>query len=255
MYVDPMLYKTMIQCWLRIPLYDSEFHCPLCNEVIDRHGDHCLTCSCGGNRTKRHNLLRNEVFHLCNSAGLNPELERQGLLQPRPTTGAAQESGESRDPNALRRPADIYLPRWRRGIPAALDLAVTSGLKRDMVHRSAEDGSAAVTAYESFKRSYLDTEATCQENGLHFIPIICEADGGGWGPAAHSVWSELAKHKSVLTGEQNSTIATYLLQSLGLILHKENARAILRRSQNNTSGDLRELLAASTACTSSEDHT
>lgn len=95
-HVDPIHYRTMIQRWLRLPLYESEFHCPFCDEVIDRHGDHCLTCSCGGDRTKRQNLLRNEVFYLCNSAGLNPELKRQGLLEPRPLTGAAQESGADR---------------------------------------------------------------------------------------------------------------------------------------------------------------
>ena len=167
--------------------------------------------------------------------------------------GAAQENGASRDPNALRRPADVYLPRWRRGVPAALDLAVTSGLKPDMVQKSAEAGSAAVTAYEVFKRTHLDTEAACQDEGLNFIPLICEADGGGWGPAAHSVWSELAKYKSVLTGERSSTIATYMLQSLGLILHKENARAILRRSANNNNRDFSELLAASAACATPED--
>ena len=101
----------MIQRWLRIKLFEEEYHCPLCDDVIDRHGDHCLTCSCGGDRTKRHNLLRNEVFHLCNSAGLNPELERQGLLQPRPLVGATQENGATRNSNNLRRPADIYLLR------------------------------------------------------------------------------------------------------------------------------------------------
>ena len=120
-----------------------------------------------------------------------------------------------------------------------------------MVNRSAEDGTAAVTTYEAFKRSYLDTETTCQEEGLNFIPIICEADGGGWGPAAHAGWSELAQHKSVMTGEQNSITSNHLLQSLGLILHKENAQAIQRRSNiNNTNEDFREILAASAACIS-----
>ena len=138
-------------------------------------------------------------------------------------------------------------------MPAALDLAVTSGLKSDMVRRSAENGSAAVTTYEDFKRSYLNTEATCQEEGLSFIPLICEADGGGWGPAAHAVWSELAKYKSILTGEQNSTIAIRLLQSLGLILHKENARAILRRSLMVANRVFSELLAASAVCDTQEE--
>ena len=176
-HVDPLLFRTMIQRRLRVPIYETEFHCPFCDEVVDRHGDHCLTCSCGGDRTKRHNLIRNEVFHFCNSAGLNPELERPGILQPRMLTGSTQENGQNRDLNENRRPADVYLPRWRRGTPAALDFAVTSGLRSDLVHRSAHDGSAATKMYENLKRSHLDTEASCREEGITFIPIICEADG------------------------------------------------------------------------------
>ena len=96
----------------------------------------------------------------------------------------------------------------------------------------------------------MNTANICQEEGIVFIPIICEADGGGWGPAAHAVWSELAKYKSVLTGERDSITACHLLQCLGLILHRENARAILRRSysSNMANEDIRELLAASVAC-------
>ena len=59
------------------------------------------------------------------------------------------------------------------------------------------------------------------------------------------MWSELAKHKALASGEQSSTIVSRLLQSLGLIVHKENARSILRRTPNYTSLDYRELLAAS----------
>ena len=208
----------------------------------------------GGDRTKRHNLIRNEIFYICNSAGLNPELERPGLLQPRPLAGSAQDSGAVRDPNANRRPADVYLPRWRRGTPAALDLAVTSGLRSDMVQKSVEDGTSAVKAYEHFKRSYMETEDICREEGITFIPLICEATGGGWGPAANVVWNELAKYKSTLTGETVSITATRLLQSLGLILHRENARAILRRSQySNSNMEFSELLGAMVACGSNED--
>ena len=91
-HVDAQLYQTMIQRRLRVPIHDSEFHCPYCDNIIYRYGDHCLTCACGGDRTKRHNLLRNEVYHLCHSAGLNPELERPGLLQARPLAGASLEN-------------------------------------------------------------------------------------------------------------------------------------------------------------------
>ena len=94
----------------------------------------------------------------------------------------------------------------------------------------------------------MNTESSCQEEGITFIPVVCEADGGGWGPAAHKVWSELAKHKALASGEQVSIIVNRLLQSLGIILHRENARSILRRSSSNISHDYSELLTAAAIC-------
>ena len=134
-----------------------------------------------------------------------------------------------------------------------MDFAVTSGLRRDIVNSSAEDGSMATKNYETFKRTHLNTEAACLEEGITFIPVIFEADGGGWGPAAHKVWSELAKHKSLRSGEQSSIVVSRLLQSLGLILHRENARSILRRYPSDTGQDCRELLAASAGWTTNGD--
>ena len=89
----------------------------------------------------------------------------------------------------------------------------------------------------------------CHEEGITFIPVIGEADGGGWGPEAHKVWYELAKQKAIASGKQVSTIVSKLLQSLGLILHRENARAILRRTPNRIGCESRKLLAAAVACT------
>ena len=119
--------------------------------------------------------------------------------------------------------------------------------------RAVEDGSTVTTDYEHFKRTHLDTESTCRDEGITFIPIICEADGGGWGPAAQTVWSELAKHKAIASGKQISIIVCRLLQSLGLILHRENARAILRRYPHNLGHDCSELLAASAGCSTDGD--
>jgi hypothetical protein len=228
-HVNALHYRTMVQRWLRTPIFQEPHHCPYCDDMVDIHADHCLVCSCGGDRTKKHNLLRNEVIFTCSSAGLAPELERPGLLQPRPLIGSSTEAGNHGDPNELRRPADVYIPRWKRGVPAAFDLAVTSGLRADVVQRSAAQRDAATMAYEDFKREYMDTERLCFEEGITFIPIIAEADGGGWGPQAHKVFNELAKLQSSLTGEPEDTSALHSLQRLNLTLHRENARAILRR--------------------------
>jgi len=232
---DPSLFIAMLQRWLRIPFADSDLECPCCDGVLDRFGDHALVCSCGGDRTRRHNLLRNMVYHAASAARLCPELERPGLLPHRPLHGSSYENGsapgeQDSDPGA-RRPADVYIPRWRSGPPAAWDFAVTSGLRVDSVAASSQDSGAVCSKYEDFKCSYKDTKTLCQGQGITFIPMIVEATGGGWGKMARCVWSELAKSSALATGEleSNSTCAIMLHQRLSMTLHRENARACLRR--------------------------
>ena len=119
-----------------------------------------------------------------------------------------------------------------------------SGLRRGMVNQSAQSGASATQAYEDFKRNYLGTESACEAEGVRFIPVVVEAHGGGWGHQAHKLWNELAKRKSAITGELESTVACQLLQSLSVILHRENARAILRRWPRPANADLVMLTAA-----------
>ena len=218
----------------------------MCGEVIEFYGDHCLVCSCGGDRTKRHHLLRNETFFMYSSAGLSPELEKPSLLQPRPWDGAPCEDGSKPDNSDARRPADVYLPRFRRGTAACLDFAVTSGLRSDVLHATLQSASAPALRYEDFKENYLNTKAACEAEGMQFIPMIAEACGGSWGPQAHKVWSELAKSMASATGDLESTAATHIFQNMGFILHKENARAILRRTASPVLAGESLLAAAAT---------
>eukprot|EP00973_Karenia_brevis_P051897 7208310-Karenia_brevis.AAC.1 len=195
----------MLQRWLRVPFSDTETFCPQCNGVMDTFADHALTCCCGGDRTKRHNLIRNALHMLLQAAGCASELEKPGLLRPRPLLGSTHEDGSDRrdddDSPEARRPADVYAPRWRNGLAACLDLAVTSGLRDDLVHLSARDPSTALLRYEDHKCSWKDTRRTCSEEGLLFVPLILEAVGGGWGPEGHKVLAELAKASASATGE------------------------------------------------------
>eukprot|EP00973_Karenia_brevis_P080419 11157696-Karenia_brevis.AAC.1 len=62
-----------------------------------------------------------------------------------------------------------------------------------MAAESAHDSSAAVCAYEDFKRSHHNTEQDCQAAGMSFVPMVVDAVGGGWGPSAAKLFSELAK--------------------------------------------------------------
>ena len=232
--VAPQLYVPMLQRRLRMQVFDEPFFCPCCDGVMDVWADHALTCACGGDRTKRHNLVRNVGVRLAYSAGWRPEAEKPGLLRPRPTQGSKCEDGSevkegSRGPEA-RRPADLYVPRWDLDGSAALDFAVTSGLRTYLLERTAADGSSSLLSYEQFKRSYLDTASHCASEGLAFVPMVVEAHSGAWGPAASKVWLRLGRAVSLVSGESTAVECLRALQNLGLTLHRETARAILRRS-------------------------
>ena len=213
-----------------------------------------MACPCRGDRTKRHNALRNQGFFDAQAAGFaGAELERPGLLPPR----AANEGppGGERDGPDLdagdRRPADVYLPRWRNGVPAAWDFAVTSGLRTDLLAASAASPSAATERYEEFKRQDLDTERQCAAQGLTFIPMVVEAHGGGWGREARRAFAILAKRVADATGEEAAIVADRHAQRLSVSLHRENARAVLRRLQPST-GVAAARLAAATAAAAAD---
>ena len=65
---------------------------------------------------------------------------------------------------------------------------------------------------------------------MHFLPFVVEAVGGGLGPNAHKVISEIAKVKAASSGDSEDAEAGHLHQSIGLVLHRDNALAILRRA-------------------------
>ena len=125
----------------------------------------------------RPNGLRNATFFALGAAGVCPELEKPGLLPPRPESERELSVGSPLP--SQRRPADVYVGRFRDGFPAALDFAATSGMRTDVLEHSARDGSAAAQLYEGKKRAFLDTAAHCSQEGFSFVPMVVESHGGG----------------------------------------------------------------------------
>ena len=81
---------------------------------------------------------------------------------------------------------------------------------------------------------------------MAFAPIIFEASGGACGPTAAKILAELAKAKSIITGEPQDRVLTHLYQGLGIILHRENARARLKRLRSHAYGSEGLLAVAAT---------
>ena len=227
LHVETQQFCLLLRLRLRLPVASQDWFCPFCDAVADSFGDHARLCACGGDRTKRHNRLRNLLASRAAAAGLSPELEKAGLLPQRPVLAGVGEDGK-RTCNG-RRPADVWVPAWGLHGPAAFDLAVTCGLRGGELAHSAADGAHAATAYEARKRAHQDTEASCRREGLQFIPLVAEGCAGGWGPTATATWRSLGRLLAAQSGEPVASTTEHLLQALSVVLQRENARAVLRR--------------------------
>ena len=199
---------------------------------MDTFGDHALVCPCRGDRTTRHNALRDLTYIEADSARCCPEREKQGLLPGRPVddgapTGDAESLGDRQW-----RPADLFLPRGLRGPsrdPAALDWAVTSGLRADRVESSTRGPAELLGEYAEFKCSFKETERKCRDQGIRFVPLVIEAHGGGWGENLHQACHFIAGQQKAAGDWCREGTGQRLAQRISTALQRANAQAVLRR--------------------------
>ena len=186
------LFDVALKRRCRVKIQEDNSVCPCCGSVMDPYADHALVCSCKGDRTLRHNRVRDVAFEDACEARMSPEREKPGLLLSRP-----HEEGIHCDSHGeARRPADVWLPRGMSstcGRPEALDFAVTCGLTSDKVWKSAESPHVLFEDYCDFKRQYKDTGQLCSNQGLVFTPLVFEAHGGGFGPDVLRIFDAISK--------------------------------------------------------------
>ena len=106
--IEPALFKMALRRRLRIRVQDADMFCPMCGGTMDSYGDHALVCPCSGDRTVRHNRLRDSVFEDALRGHMGPEREKPGLLPERPRDDGTPPSSGGWDgrPRALQGPGD-----------------------------------------------------------------------------------------------------------------------------------------------------
>ena len=175
-------------------------------------------CVAGGERVLKHNALRNAVFRWSDKAGLNPELEKPGLLLP-------QRPGDSH--LGRRRPADVYLPTLA-GVSSALDLAITAPQRMEHLTEAARRATSAAESYAATKASHLGTAPECQSQGMAYVPLVVESTGA-WAPQAAAVLKRIARAAAARSGEEPARVHALLMQEMCIIVRGYRARAVLRR--------------------------
>ena len=113
LHLDPSESQAGIKWWLGIDSSQGA-NCPFCSShCLDPLGHHALTCKYRGDVVSRHNKLRDVFLETCRRACI----------------GACVEAGSGLGHDQRRtRPADVLVPGWMLGKPAAFDITVTSPL-------------------------------------------------------------------------------------------------------------------------------
>ena len=222
--IDSPLFQVAVKRRLRVPVFGEEDACPRCGDVLDVWGDHCMVCSCGGNRTIRHNVVRNICYEEARDASLRPEREKANLLPDRPVEDGLPSRAGSR------RPADVWIPRGEGGRGEALDFAISSGMQSNLFSPVADNPGLVFCEYERMKREYKNTAQLCQDAGFAFSPVVFEAHAGGWSPLTRAKVDWLTKAQAASQHEDPSIVSLRIAQRISCALQRENARAILQRS-------------------------
>ena len=119
-----------------------------------------MGCAGDGDRIARHNAIRDVLFNAAQSAALAPTKEAPNIV-----------------PGSSACPADILLPYWCRGRPAALDFSVVSLLQRLTLADAASTQGHALRV--GVRRKLTSNRAA----GVDFSPIVVETLGS-WCPDA-----------------------------------------------------------------------
>ena len=81
------------------------------------------------------------------------------------------------------------------------------------------------------------TQELCRRQNIKFVPMVTEAHGGGWSKSARQIIDCVAKHSSASWNANEGTASLQIAQRLSTTLHRENARAILKRLQEQVVED------------------
>ena len=130
-------------------------------------------------------------------------------------------------PGSSSRPADVYLPCWHRGKPAAFDISVISPVQALTIDSAATIQGYVLTVRERQKRRiYVEG---CLSAGIDFVPIAVETLGGLSSISSHTI-SELGKLQVNRLGLSPSHCASHFFQRFSLTLWRGNAACWISRN-------------------------
>ena len=117
------------------------------------------------------------------------------------------------------RPADVFLPQWDGGQPAALDITVISSLQAATVSDASVIQGSALGVAETWKQAL--HAAARHRVGINFYPLAVEALGG-WCPSAVSIICSISRLLAHRQGRNPADTCCHLFQRLSVALWRGN---------------------------------
>ena len=196
-------FRHCLQYWLGTRLFPSSYNCPFCSGTCDVYGDHHVECGGNKDRINRHDSLRDVLFSSTQAAALCPRREVPSLI-----------------PSSRSRPADVFLPSWTHGKPAALDVAVTSPMQQLTITQASTSQGYAIKVGEERKQKAHGQ--ACQDAGITFLPLLAETLGG-WSTTAVKTISSIGRQLGLRSGTEPKQTTAQLFQRLSVSLWRGNA--------------------------------
>ena len=199
-------FRLCLQYWLGLNIFEEGAKCSICHVAADPYGDHHVGCGGNGDRIHRHDSIRDAIFSAAQTAALAPRKEVPSGSQSRP--------------------ADVYLPNWKRGQPAALDVTVISTLQQLTLQGAASvQGHALIVGEE---RKMAAHAQSCRAVGVSFLPLVMETLGG-WSEEAAKTISSIGRLLGQRLGSPPSDSIRHLFQRCAISLWRGNASLWIRR--------------------------
>ena len=180
------------------------------DSLADSFGDHQVGCGGNGDRIARHNAVRDVLYNAAQSAALAPTKDAPSLV-----------------PGSYTRTADILLPNWTNGRPAALDVSVISSMQQLTLVEAASSPSHAVSV--GIRRKLTANLPACQAAGvMDFLPIVVETLGG-WCPDSIATIRSIGRTLGERLISTDPVDMTNLFGRLVIALQRGNASLWIHR--------------------------
>ena len=197
-------FRLCLVYWLGLRMVgEDDSPCPVCQGRADGYGDHQVGCGGNGDRIHRHDSIRDALFSTAQSAALAPWREAPLLI-----------------PGSSSRPADVYLPNWMRGQPAALDMTVISPMQQLTIAGAARSPGYVLKVGEDRKMAAHVEE--CHSAGILFTPLVVEALGGWCEGATHTI-RRIGRLQGQRLGIEPAKSTRHLFQHLSVTQWRGNA--------------------------------